>query len=381
MKRDLFNHSKLYQSWKQELTKDYIEEDLSEENSKFFIQYILDMEQGINVSKTARKGGRDYSTLNRLRSKIKQILKILQDNGIKDVSKTKEKEIVKIFSEWLRQGHSVDYAKRFKAFWHWWMKVNRKRGKIILDITEDLDTSPSNNGNGESIFVWLNKEEFDNYRKYFDDDKQTILLFCFDTIIRAPTELLSLKVENIFNKNDEVWIDIPNEISKTLGRKFNLVYSGKTILDYIKRHDKKPEDYIFNFNSGLFNKEMQKIAEQLWKDKKSEGGEFYKNITLYDLRHSGAIHFRQLFQKTGQSLDILRERGGWSDFKMINYYTKRLGLDGHISKEKLLLEEDKTKLEKDLERLKNQFGKYAPLLRKIEGSREIIEILNKEIKR
>jgi len=34
---------------------------------------------------------------------------------------------------------------------------------------------------------------------------------------------------------------------------------------------------------------------------------------------------------------------------MINYYTKRLGLDGHIQKEKLLLQEDKTQLEKKLE--------------------------------
>ena len=108
----------------------------------------------------------------------------------------------------------------------------------------------------------------------------------------------------------------------------------------------------------MFNKEMQRITKQLWKGKKIEGGDFYKNITGYDLRHSGAIHFRQLFQKTGQSLDLLRERGGWSDFKMINYYTKRLGLDGHISKEKLLLEEDKSRIEKEMEELrKNSVSK------------------------
>ena len=66
-------------------------------------------------------------------------------------------------------------------------------------------------------------------RSYFEEDKQTLLLFCFDSLIRAPTELFSLKVENIYKKNGEVWIEIPNEISKTIGRKFNLVYSGGMI--------------------------------------------------------------------------------------------------------------------------------------------------------
>jgi len=207
------------------------------------------------------------------------------------------------------------------------------------------------------MFVWLTKEEFDKFRKYFDKDKQTILQFCFDTIIRAPTELMSLKTENIYEKGDEVWVDIPNDISKTIGRKFNLVYSGNSVLEYIKRHDKKQGDYLFEFDSTMFNREMQRIAKQLWGDRKSEGGEFYNKITMYDLRHSGAIHLRQLFQKTGQSLDILRERGGWSDFKMISYYTKRLGLDGHISKEKLLLQEDKTRIETELELRKEEYDK------------------------
>jgi len=90
---------------------------------------------------------------------------------------------------------------------------------------------------------------------------------------------------------------------------------------------------------------------------------------MYDMRHSGAIHFRQLFQKTGQSLDLLRERGGWSDFKMINYYTKRLGLDGHIQKEKLLLQEDKTKLEDQVDK---QDEKIKMLLKHYSNFQDIL---------
>lgn len=378
MKRDVFNHSSNWEHWKGELTKDYIEEGLTKENSRFYIQYLSDLELGANIPKTARKGARDVKTLNRLRSKMICIFKILQKNKINDVSKATEEQITRIFSEWEKAGHSPDYSKRFKAFWHWYMNINRKKGKLIPDITEDVNTAPKNDG---SSFVWLTKEEFDNFRRYFDEDKQTILLFCFDSLIRAPTELSSLKVENIFTKGKEVWVDIPKEISKTIGRKFNLVYSGDALLDYIKRNNRKSEDYIFEFSPAMVNREMQKIAEQIWKNKKSEGGELYKNITLYDLRHSGAIHFRQLFQKTGASLDILRERGGWTDFKMINYYTKRLGLDGHISKEKLMLEEDKTQLQKDLDKMKNEHEKMKKLLKKVlEKGFETNQIVIKKIK-
>jgi integrase len=342
MKRDIFNHEGYFNSWKENITPKYIEKGLTEENSKLFIEYMLDMESGNNVSKYSRKGGRDIKTLNRVRNKVKQILKMLQEAGIKDVSKIKEKELRDFFNEW-NKTHSSDYAKRFKAFWNWWMLKNRKEGVVVLDVAEQISTS---NGNNESIFVWIDKNRLDKFIKYFNPTEQVALLFCFDSLIRSPTELLSLKRENIFEKNGEVWIDIPNNISKTFGRKFNLLYSGSALLKHIK--DKNSNEYIFDFNSSVLNRKMQRIAKQLWKDEVSEGGEKFCKITMYDLRHSGTIHLRQLFQKTGQSLDILRERGGWTDFKMINYYTKRLGLDGYINKEKTLLQEDKTQLEKKL---------------------------------
>lgn len=346
-KKDVYNHIKNFESWKEQLTPKYLEGGLTKENSKFFVEYFKWLGE--------RKSN---GYVNRNRCKIKSIFIGLQKKGVKDVSKATIKQVEDYFFEWKKQGHSIDYAKRWNAFWSWWKQQNRREGKVVIDLTlvlKDLQ----NEGASESSFVWLTKDEFERFRKYFDEDKQTMLLFLFDSLIRFPTEMLSLKVENIFEKNGEVWIDIPKEISKTIGRKFNLVYSGEAVLKYIKKHKKKQGDYLFEFSPTMFNQEMQKIAKQLWVSKKSEGGEFYKLITGYDLRHSGAIHFRQLFQKTGQSLDLLRERGGWSNFDIINYYTKRLGLDGHISKEKLLLEEDKSKMEKEIEFLKADRKKYA----------------------
>ena len=381
MKKDVFNHIRGWENFKEQLTPKYIEVGLTEKNSKLYLMFLLDLEQGVNIPKNAVKGSRDTKTLNRLRGKMRAIFKLMQEHGVKDISKVNSKQVMNIFTEW-HKTHTIDYAKRFKAFWNWWSTKNRREGKIVNDVTLDLSTTEKQNG--ECDFVWLTKDEMDKLRTHFDEDKQTIILFCFDTLIRAPTELLSLKVENIYEKGDEVWVDIPKDISKTIGRKFNLVYSGKAILDYLKRNDKQQSDFLFEFSHLMLMKEMQKIAKQLWGDKKSEGGEYFKNVTLYDLRHSGAIHFRQLFQKTGQSLDILRERGGWSDFKMINYYTRRLGLDGHISKEKLLLQEDKTKLEETVEEQKTQlkhlweFQKNL-LLEFAPNSEELIKAVNTQI--
>lgn len=339
-KKDIYNHIKNFERWTSQITPKYIEEGLTKENSKLYTEYFLDLGKRKSIG-----------YVNRNRSKMKSIFIGLQNKGIKDVTKVKIEQIEEYFFEWCKD-HSPDYVQRWNAFWSWWRTKKRKQGEIVKDIT--LKLSDFRKGNGkESFFVWLTKEEFDQLRSYFDKKKQALLLFCFDSLIRYPTELSSLKVENIFEKNGEVWVNIPQEISKTRGRKFNLVYSGGVVLGHIKENELKPEDYLFSFSPVMLNKELQKIAKQLWDNKKSEGGEFYKNISGYDLRHSGAIHFRQLFQKTGQSLDLLRERGGWSDFNMINYYTKRLGLDGHIQKERLLLEEDKSNLEKENEKQKN----------------------------
>jgi len=67
------------------------------------------------------------------------------------------------------------------------------------------------------------------------------------------------------------------------------------------------------------------------------------------LRHSGAVHLRKLANQNGNiSLDAIRQRGGWTNFKMLDYYTRCIGINGNISKNDLILEEDKSRIEKDL---------------------------------
>ena len=80
-KLDVFNHEKNWIAFKEQLTPKYIEGGLSKENSKLFVSYLLDMEQGVNIPKNSPKGARDVKTINRLRSKMRAIFKLLQDFG------------------------------------------------------------------------------------------------------------------------------------------------------------------------------------------------------------------------------------------------------------------------------------------------------------
>jgi len=358
-KRDLYNDKQLFASWKIRHQEEG-EEGLTPQNSNILYKYISDMEIGQNVAKGSKKGSRSFRRLNSLRIRLSWIFRNLQERKIEDILRIKEKQIVEFFHEMLsgklknQRGESykstATYVKVFKAFWHWHQKISRKQGKIIEDITEDLDTKEE-----QPKFVFLSKENLDLIIPYFAVDDQLIIKFCFDTLIRAPTELQSLKVKNIFEKEGAVWLNVPAEITKTgEERNLNFLFCGDELLKYIKRKNLKPDDYLFDFSPEVFNNKIQKVAKQIWGEKLSDprAGDLFKNITLYDLRHSGAIHLRVLAKKSGKiSLDAIRQRGGWKDFDMLNYYTKFIGIDGDINKNDLLIEEDKTKLEKEISNL------------------------------
>lgn len=369
MKIDVNNLKARHENWKVRALE-FGESGLTKANSDILIKHVIDMEQGFNVAKGSKKGGRSYPRLYNIRQRLSQIFKMLEERGVKDVTKIKDNQIQNLFSDMERgviltsKGEKymsvADYVKVFKAFWHWYMKVNRKEGKSVMDITEDLNTSYN-----ETKFVYFTKDDLDKMLPYLNKKEQTILAFAFDSIIRCPTEILSLKVKDIYEEDGDVWVNVPQEISKIRGRSFNLLFSGKAILEHIKENNLKPNDQLFDFSSPYMNWKLQKIAEQIWGDKIShpKAGELYKKITLYDARHSGTIHLRLLAKDNPSdvSLDAIRERGGWTDFKMLNYYSRFIGLDGKINKQGLMIKKDKHELEIQVDNLKKQMQMFQEI--------------------
>jgi hypothetical protein len=370
MKKDISYHKGTYENWKKKVLNEG-EEGLSEENSKLLLDYIFDMEIGRNISnKNQKKGGRGFGRLNVQRRKLKQIMAHFKI----PITEVKEKDLL----EWandlyhgrikredgLAYKSPVDFIRSFRAFWNWWIKVNKKKEIVILDIAEELPII-----HAENTFVYLTKEQVYELAEELDKENVeygVLVRFLFDGISRFPTETASLDANCIYEKEGEVWVSIPDEVSKTFGREYNLIYCGKAVLDFIKQKKLEPHHDLFSSISNgskvyNFNKKLKEVAERLFGNNVShpKAKKKYSEISGYDFRHSGAVNLRFLAHKNGRiSLDAIRHRGGWTDFKMLNYYTKFLGLDGKISKEDTLLEEDKTKLEKEVEALKKEMSEF-----------------------
>ena len=69
MKIDPHKHKERYLAWRERI-KDKIPE-LSQENSNLVLNYIEDMEKGLNIAKGSIKDARSYPRLNNLNMNIK----------------------------------------------------------------------------------------------------------------------------------------------------------------------------------------------------------------------------------------------------------------------------------------------------------------------
>ena len=163
MKLDIFKHEQRYLNWKNKYLNLDIE-DISKENSDIIKRYIFDMENGINISAMSAKGSRSYIRLNNLKQRLIFLAKGFEEIANSNLDELKEEEVFKFFNG-MRNGEIkrkdgkeyqsvADFVKIFKAFWHWQIKVARKTGNEIQDITRDLDTSTN-----KPKWVYLTEEQ------------------------------------------------------------------------------------------------------------------------------------------------------------------------------------------------------------------------------
>jgi len=120
-------------------------------------------------------------------------------------------------------------------------------------------------------------------------------LFLFDSIVRSPSELSNLYVNDLGIEENAVYVNIRQEVSKTYGRKFNLVLADEDLKDYIKRKKLGSNDRLFPFYTmPTFNKTIQKAFIKVFGDRMTPGGKPYSELTGYAFRHSGACYLRYL---------------------------------------------------------------------------------------
>lgn len=355
MKLDPHKNKQRFDAWKEEADKIGIK-GITKTNSKIVIAYLSDMHSGVNVARGSKRGARSDIRLNTLRVRIVQLIKFLEKEKIKDITKVNEKAVIKVFSD-LSSGvikklngqkyNSIsDFVKDFRSFWGW---LNLIKGGSLPDVTKYLDSKKP-----EPDFVYFTKEELEQLLPFFSEDEQVRMWFMFDSIIRSPTELMNVKVSDFHNNFTE--LSIRQETAKTFGRTIKILLCSEALREYVKKNKLQPDDFIFKFAPGKFNQKLRKVAKQIWGDKISKGGSPYKELTQYDFRHSGACFWR--LGAYNSKIDALMYRGGWSNLVMLNYYTKKLGMKDSIERTDLLIEVDKNEMQKEIDELKAEMNSY-----------------------
>ena len=365
VKIDPYKHEERWNRWK-ERTADGIP-DISKKNSDIIKQYLSDMEHGINVSAKSVKGGRSYIRLNSLTEKMVYFAKRFDEiYSLEDLTQIREGQVMLFFSR-MRKGEICrqdgkpymsmpSFVKIFKAFWHWWQTVNRKKGVDIPDLTIDLDSRGT-----KPKWVYLTE---DQVKKLCDNAKwryKVMIMFLYDTGIRSPSELINIKVSDFYNDFKEV--NIREEVSKTFGRRIKLMLSSELVANYVRDEGLKSEDYIFPLQPFSVNKYLKRLAKRVFGEGMSEAGKPYKSLTMYDFRHCSCCYWLPRYK----SESALKYRFGWKKSDKIHYYSELLGMKDTIQEDDMFLDTTKTEIEQKLQEVDKSKEMMEERLTAIEG--------------
>jgi len=345
---DPYKHEERYKRWQQE--QDEAIPDVTPFNAQIIRRFLRDMELGLNVSSTSKRGPRSYVRLNTLRVRIPALARRLSDRfGVAAITEVTEEQIHTLFSE-LRAGtirkHNgevytavSDFIKDFKGFWRWHMAVQRKQGLSVPDITLDLDSRQP-----KPKWVYLTEEQVSalcNAAKY---EYRVLMRFLLDSGVRSPTELINIRVCDF----DEAFsrVHVREETSKTYGRRIRLLLSSKAVEEFVRAQHLGPQDCVFQISPPVANRYLKRLARRVLGDDVSLGGERYSRLTLYDFRHVSACFWLPRYK----SESALKYRFGWKKTERIHYYTELLGMKDSITEDDLLVDADKTALERRLAR-------------------------------
>jgi integrase len=376
MKLDPYKHKERYLKWKDKIQLGIPE--ISKSNSDLIKAYLNDMERGINISSMSSKGSRSYIRLNSLKERTvffaKKFEELFKIDKITDIC---EEQLIGFFSD-MKNGNikrvngqsyiSVDtYAKVFKAFWHWHQKISKKKGIEIPDITLDLDTKQE-----KPDWVYLTEQEIKILCEKAKYEYRVLITFLFDTGIRAPTELMNIKVSDLFNNYKE--LNIREEASKTFGRRIKLMICSELIKEFVKNKELNPDDYLFKISPSIVNHYLKNLSKKIFGEKTSPAGAKYSELTMYDFRHNSCCYWLPRYK----SESALKYRFGWKSSDKIHYYSELLGMKDTISEDDMLIDLTKTEIEKRLLKAEKDRDILQERLEYMENQMEkIMQLTNK----
>ena len=377
MKIDPYKHEERWNRWK-EKTANRIP-DISKKNSDIIKRYLHDMEHGLNVSAKSVKGGRSYIRLNSLTEKMVYYAKKFNEvYGLDDLTQIREDQVMLFFSK-MRKGEICrqdgkpylsipSFVKIFKAFWHWWQIINRKKGVEIQDVTIDLDSRGT-----KPKWVYLTEEQVKRLSDSAKPHYKALIMFLYDTGIRSPTELINVKVEDLHNDYQEV--NIRDEVSKTFGRRIKLMLCSDLLRKHVEYNHLRPIDYLFPIKPQTVNKYFNRLAERVFGNDMSEAGQKYKQLTMYDFRHCSCCYWLTRYR----SESALKYRFGWKKSDKIHYYSELLGMKDTISEEDMFVDTTKTELEQQISQTEKKLIISDEKIKVLEAQMKLIMVKVNEI--
>lgn len=397
VKIDPHGHEPSYRRWKE---RGMSLEGLTEANAVMIRRYLEDMEIGANVNPGSKRGARSYGRLRNLKSKLHTLAMILQtEMGMNSWGELEFQERNLLLAiKRMREGTVLGrknrkepilavgtYVKVLKAFWHWYMRASRRDGRDVRDTTIDLD--------GRDMKPKFNYFTVDDLKQICDVAKQeyrVLMMFLFDSGIRAPTELMNVRVSDLeWNaKTSTYTLSIREETSKTFGRKIKLLLCSELLHSYLRLSGLGANEYIFTTTPQRVNQYIKRLAFAVLKigTKIGEGEYDIKDgLTLYDFRHSSACYWLPRYKIES----ALKYRFGWKKSDMIHYYTELLGMKDTIQEEDLYIDVTKTELEQQItdkgkeiellqEQLTEQNNKMHEQTTKMEEIADLLKALNLE---
>lgn len=376
MKIDPYKHKEGFLEWRNKYRNGI--SGISKINSDFILNYLDDMERGINVASFSAKGSRSYSRLVSLKDKMiffSRKFKELYD--LDNITQIKEDQLIVFFSD-MRNGKikrndgqdyksACTYVKNFKAFWHWYIKISKKQGIQVEDITQDIDTSQE-----KPKWVYFNEEQTKRLCESAKYEYRVLFMFLFDTGIRAPTELMNVMVSDLYNNCKEV--QIREETSKTFGRRIKLMFCSELLREYIKNKKLGENNFLFDINPSSVNKYLKRLALSLFGSGISEAGAKYSELTMYDFRHISCCYWLPRYK----SESALKYRFGWKKSDKIHYYSELLGMKDTIQEDDMLIDVTKTEIEKRLIKTEKRNEMLEDELKSMgDQMKQILEVTNK----
>lgn len=361
---DPHKHKEIYLSWRRETG---LIDGIRTESSHIIRDYLDDMEAGRNISRGARKGARGYARLNTLRFRLGTLTRLLEEHHhLECITAVTEEQVHALFRA-MRNGEirsrrgkayrsTGDYVSAFRAFWHWHMRVQHKRGASVEDICVELDDSAE-----KPPWVYVTEEDVKRLCDHAKHAYRVLIVFLYDTGIRSPTELVNVLVEDLLE--DSTKLRIRNDASKTFGRTINLMKSTGLLRTHLQEHGLRPGDQVFPISPGVVNRYLRRLAGRVLGEGKTLAGGKYPELTMYDLRHSAACYWLPRYK----SESALKYRFGWKRSEMIHYYTEFLGMRDTITDEDLVTAPERSAIEQRLAQTEREKALLEEQLHALQG--------------